>query len=486
MSDTTDAVLVVDDDAILVDVMALHLRKRGYVVTTAADGAKGLETLTAAGPFAVLVTDLMMPGMSGLDLLRAARQADPDLEVIVVTAAGALESAIAAMREDGAYDYLLKPLESLNELSVTVERAAARRRLRREQAALQAQVRDEAELLQAVIAHAGDPILCADRSGVVRLANDAAARLLKREPLVGARAADCLPPPLRSVLANWQTVGGRPAMVEVTWPAETTLLISLTPLAAAAGGWVMVLRDVTHLKRLDDLRWHVLTEAASKIRMPLSQALLSLTELNGLLGAEAGRAGEIVYRLVRLWTRIQDWLEEMLALVRVESGSGLRLSEVDAAAAVQAVADHLTEGFLRDRGPLLRVSVGDELPAVLANADLLRQVLEALVRRAAQRTSRGGRISLTAALHEAQVWFEVSDEGEPLPESELPHIFERAGTTPVSETLSLNLAVVKAIVDRMGGQVWVRNEYPLGGVLAVCLPAANANAAAPEAPVAAA
>ena len=81
-------VLVVDDDDALLNMMSLHLRKKGFQVECAKDGFEAMQVLRSSGPFCVMVTDLMMPGLSGLELLRRARKLDPLIEVIVITAAG--------------------------------------------------------------------------------------------------------------------------------------------------------------------------------------------------------------------------------------------------------------------------------------------------------------------------------------------------------------------------------------------------------------
>src|ERR1051326_8611348 len=118
-----EKVLIADDDDMLLRLMASYLQRCGYEVATANDAYEALGALQTQGPFAVLVTDLAMPGMSGLDLLREVRKSDPQLEVIVVSAANTIESAIAAMREGGAFNYLLKPFEMIGELALAVERA---------------------------------------------------------------------------------------------------------------------------------------------------------------------------------------------------------------------------------------------------------------------------------------------------------------------------------------------------------------------------
>ena len=97
-----ERVLVVDDDEGLLHLMELALKKAGYQVTTANDGPIAVDILREQEPFAVMLADLMMPGMNGLELLRRARVMDPHMEVVVITAAGTIESAISALRADGA------------------------------------------------------------------------------------------------------------------------------------------------------------------------------------------------------------------------------------------------------------------------------------------------------------------------------------------------------------------------------------------------
>lgn len=102
-------ILVVDDEEANLSVLQRVLEKEGYKVSTAGNGPDGLEALRAAQP-ALLLTDLKMPGMDGLELLRASRAVAPTTEVILMTAFGTVEVAVAAMKE-GAYDFITKPLK---------------------------------------------------------------------------------------------------------------------------------------------------------------------------------------------------------------------------------------------------------------------------------------------------------------------------------------------------------------------------------------
>jgi DNA-binding NtrC family response regulator len=130
-------VLVVEDEESLRRVTQLRLQQAGYEVTTAADGNEALAVL-ARQPQDLILTDLRMPGMSGMDLLRRARQEYPEIVVIVLTAFGTIESAVEAMRL-GAHDYLIKPVNS-EALKLVLERALEHHRLRVENRALRSAI----------------------------------------------------------------------------------------------------------------------------------------------------------------------------------------------------------------------------------------------------------------------------------------------------------------------------------------------------------
>jgi DNA-binding NtrC family response regulator len=123
-----DILLVEDKDSLRRD-LRLTLENAGYTVTEAADARAALNEI-AAGPHKLVLTDLRMPNGSGLDVLRAARAADGNIPVIVMTAFGSIDEAVQAMK-DGAHDFLQKPVDS-NHLLLIVERALAQERLRTE------------------------------------------------------------------------------------------------------------------------------------------------------------------------------------------------------------------------------------------------------------------------------------------------------------------------------------------------------------------
>src|ERR1700674_2139934 len=126
--------LVADDDPGLRESLERTLTREGYQVVVASDGQAALERLQG-GPFDLILTDLKMPGLSGLDLLHAAKAIAPDVDVILLTAFGTIEEAVQAMK-DGAYDFLTKPFQRAQLLRV-VRQALERRDLIQQNRALQ-------------------------------------------------------------------------------------------------------------------------------------------------------------------------------------------------------------------------------------------------------------------------------------------------------------------------------------------------------------
>ena len=123
MADTGIKILVVDDDRQLADTLTEFLLKLGYQAATAYGGREGLE-LFEQGNFQLLITDLMMPKMDGMELLAEVKKQDRLAVVLVITGVGTVESAVDAMNK-GAYDFIPKPVK-LAELGVIIERAMER------------------------------------------------------------------------------------------------------------------------------------------------------------------------------------------------------------------------------------------------------------------------------------------------------------------------------------------------------------------------
>jgi DNA-binding NtrC family response regulator len=131
-------ILIVDDEEVLQDILTSLIRREGHTPLSAATGEAGIAVLEREEVDLVLL-DLMLPGMRGMEVLREIRRRDPDQVVVVITAFSSIESAIEAMRE-GAFHYIPKPFKN-EEVLLTVRKGLEQRRLTQENRSLKAQLR---------------------------------------------------------------------------------------------------------------------------------------------------------------------------------------------------------------------------------------------------------------------------------------------------------------------------------------------------------
>ena len=174
-------ILVADDEQGLREFIAEALEDDGHSVASAADGEEAARRL-ARESFDLLITDLRMPRMDGLELLRRARAEQPEMEVILLTAHGSVESAVEAMKL-GAFDYLEKPISSPRELRLLASRALERRTL------LAARDRAAREAPPLPPLTYGDPAMAAVVDGLRRVAPTNSTVLLIGESGTGKEVA---------------------------------------------------------------------------------------------------------------------------------------------------------------------------------------------------------------------------------------------------------------------------------------------------------
>lgn len=204
-------ILVVDDEEGIRSFVAAALTSVGHVVTTAEDGTEA-TMLVKLHNYDILITDLRMPETDGLALTRLALEAQPELQVILITAYGTVESAVEAMKA-GAYDYIQKPLASPAELRLLVSRALERREL------LNARERAERDRKPDAPLTYGDPVMQPVVSALQKVAPTNATVLLLGESGTGKGVA-------AHALHHWSPRGEKPFVAINCAALSETLLES--------------------------------------------------------------------------------------------------------------------------------------------------------------------------------------------------------------------------------------------------------------------
>ena len=129
----SQSILIAEDEAISLKHLTYALQKEGYAVTGARDGVEAFS-LFEKNPYDVIIADIKMPGMDGLTLLEKIKEKDPDMDVIIITGFGSIESAVDSMKK-GASEYVTKPF-NLDELTIKVKKVLEKKRIEKENTAL--------------------------------------------------------------------------------------------------------------------------------------------------------------------------------------------------------------------------------------------------------------------------------------------------------------------------------------------------------------
>ena len=130
---TKARILVLDDESSMGEFMKIMLGKEGYQVTSEVSARKALQNISEANKqdrYSLVITDLMMPEMSGLEFLSEARKIDPDLDIIVMTAFGSIDTAVEALKK-GANDYITKPFK-IEEIKISIKKALEQKKIKKE------------------------------------------------------------------------------------------------------------------------------------------------------------------------------------------------------------------------------------------------------------------------------------------------------------------------------------------------------------------
>ena len=133
-----ERILVVDDEEQMRDLLAKVLERKGYEVSVCGDGAEALALLERE-PADLVITDVRMPGLNGMEALRAVKELNPEIVVLIMTAFGSIDQAVQAVKE-GAYDYINKPFK-IDEILLTIQKALEERHLRHEVSTLRQELR---------------------------------------------------------------------------------------------------------------------------------------------------------------------------------------------------------------------------------------------------------------------------------------------------------------------------------------------------------
>ena len=347
------------------------------------------------------------------------------------------------------------------------------------------------EQLRTILSGMVEGVVAFDANQRILFANDRAAQLLEfsSEHAVGRKLWELIRQRAVQEAALRGLNGDGPYREELDWRGESdkslAVYIAKLPVPATAeggaraqGGAVMVLHDISELRRLERLRREFVANVSHELKTPLANIKSSVEVLLDGAAEEPATRGLFLAEIDQQANRLDMLVADLLSIARVESGEGrLEPETVPVEDAVHACLDrHRTraeaKGLRLDGVALAGCPPG---LSVWADEEALAQILDNLVDNAIKYTPAGGQITARWEAQPQVVCLEVADTGAGIPARDLPRVFERfyrvdkARSREMGGT-GLGLAIVKHMVQAMQGQVRVTSAEGQGTTFRVCLP----------------
>lgn len=509
---TMNKILVIDDEESARELLKLTLEADGFEVCTAEDGWKGLTVYETRQPEVVL-TDIKMPGIDGIEVLRRLKQLNPDVEVIVITGHGEMELAIQALQLE-ASDFINKPISD-QALSVALRRAREkiwmRRKLRDYTANLECMLKEATEEIRKrhdfeheLIHTSMDGIIANDPKGNIVIFNEGASRICgysEEEARCYMKVAQLYPAgeaqKVKSKIIGPECGGpGRLINYETHLFSKegrvVPILLSATVIyeddrEVATVGFF---KDLTEVKRLQQ-------ELLQKTRMAaIGQAIAEVAHnvkniLYGMkLGAftvNKGLAREDFRTVHKGWKTVQKNIDRIsrfsLDMLKYAQEESMPQDSVPLNELVRDVCDSLANEF-ESRGVELELDLPDNLPSLRGDAEglhtcilnLVTNALEAFPENAAER-----RIAVRTGFRpNGQLYVEVSDTGKGMIPELQEQIFQPLFSTKGARGTGLGLAITEKIVRQHQGTIQLWSQPQRGSTFNVVFPAQRAEEPAEE------
>ncbi len=358
----------------------------------------------------------------------------------------------------------------------------------------------ERSRLLSILGAMGDGVLILNNDGLVRLLNQAALKTLH------TTEEQAIDRPFAQVARDhrlihlWQNCLQQDTEVSDTYETlegGRTVRAVLTPIRqSASGGYLVMIQDLTEVRRLERIRREFVSNVSHELRTPLaSLRALADTLRDGAL-EDPSAARRFLDRIDGEVDALTQMVAELLELSRIESGRvPIRLRPVSLAAVILPALERLTPQFDR-AGLTLTVELPADLPPALADVERVQQVITNLVHNALKFTPSGGQVRVNARLsNEKPDWLpgyaletppastadrmllvQVQDTGVGIPAHDLPRIFERfykADRARSGGGTGLGLAIAKHIVQAHGGRISAASKEGVGSTFSFTLPVAR-------------
>jgi PAS domain S-box-containing protein len=484
-------ILVVDDERGIREGCRRILMSEGYTVDTAENGKVGLD-MVQAKPYDLLLVDLMMPVMGGLELMEQVNQYDLEIIMIVITGFATIETAVDAMKR-GAYDYVPKPFTP-DQLLAVVNRGLEKRRLRNQAQQLMEErdqklleVANEASKIHTIVNSMADGILVINREHQLVLWNPAAVKMLNlNEQLESCREISEIIPQqdLIQIINKAFTPGSShytiiSEEIELPQPESRTLMVNVSAIRDEKEqelGIVSTLRDITRLKEIDQIKSQFVNMVTHELRSPLSAVEGYLTAyLTGVAGNDPQVNRQMLERARQRTHSLLDLVNDLLQYSRLEAKRVERKKEL---LNVSSIIINTVE-LLKNQGEAkeiqFQVDVPETLPLIEADRSEMEHLFTNLVSNAIKYNVKNGKVMISAKPNNNFLNIKVADTGIGIDEENLPCIFDEffrvsGPKTRYTTGTGLGLSIAKRIVESHFGRIEVESKVDQGTTFTVKFP----------------
>ena len=333
--------------------------------------------------------------------------------------------------------------------------------------------------MAAILAGMIEGVIVVDSQGRLELVNRAAEEMLKLdEPTMGRHYVETIRHPGITDLVTAALGGSAPRSVELAPPRDParTVIARAAPTATGADrGVVLVLHDITELKRADQIRRDFVANVSHELRTPLT-AIRGYVEALAEGEADPEETPRFLEIIMRHTLRMERLVKDLLRLARLDAGQEvLEVAECDVRRLVQSVTSDL-EPTLSAREQHVEVDIAADVETVRADPSKLHDVLRNLISNASTYSPEQSTIRISARRDREFVAIQVQDEGPGIPEEDLSRVFERFYRVDKSRSrdpggTGLGLAIVRHLVELHGGKVFAENRATGGAQFTIMLKA---------------
>jgi signal transduction histidine kinase len=484
-------VLVVDDEKGIRDGSDRILSRMGCKVLTAINGEAGLD-LIGRNDVAIVLLDLKMPGIDGMEVLGRIQAMKRDILVIVITGFATIETAIEAMKQ-GAYDFIPKPFEP-DQLRIVVNRAREKIWLKREAVTLEAERRrtladlgTEKSRIHTIIDSLPNGIVVTNADGLVVLMNPAFCRLLDldEKTTTGDRISAYLPDEglcrlILEISTGCHVDFDDIPTYEFSLGDDRFLMARGRPVLGdrkACLGAVVTIIDITNMKVLDRLKSEFVAKVSHELRSPLSTIHEQLAlVLNDLMGQLSESDEHLLARAKEKTQGLISTIGDLLDLSRIESGNTCQEPKpVQLEDLLSNIVDFLGTRARTKEQTLSLDRPEEPLPTIKADPLALESIFGNLIANAINYTQNGGEIVVKVDSTGINLRVRVSDNGFGIETRYLDKIFDRFFRVKNDKTrfitgTGLGLPIVKGLVEALNGRIAVESVPDKGTTFMVLLP----------------